>query len=261
MTHRRGKRLIRASLVFISLITAWYAIELFSASVAHLFPPPQAVASALWHLVVTSLLGDLAATFSRILVGFTIALICARWIGLRTGTSARWRDSLEPLFQTLRPVPALALIPVAIVWFGTGELEKYFVIAWAAFFPIWVGTHAAAQDVPRELIWTAQTLGATGNRIRSAVVAPSAAPAVFAATRTGLGLAFAAAVVAEIIGSSEGLGYRIIEGNQAYQYGSMLAAVIAVGLVGALTDWAYTMVFRPERPENRLSERQVTSSK
>ena len=127
-------------------------------------------------------------------------------------------------------------MPLALAWFGIGDVAKISIICWACFFPTWISTHSGGGRVPAELLWTSAVLGARRLRIVLQVVVPWASPYIFVGARTSLGLAFAAAVVAEMSGAASGLGYRILSSHLNFRTDEMLASIVVVGALGALAD-------------------------
>jgi len=207
-----------------------------------LVPLPTAVGRAMGELLVDGTLGsDVRATVRRIATGYLVGASLGLVVGLTTGLSTRLRSVIEPLIQLGRPVPAVALVPLALAWFGIGEVAKASIVAWACFFPIWISTHSSVRRVPLELLWTSAVLGANWRRTIVQVVLPWAAPFIFVGLRTSIGLAFAATVVAEMSGASAGVGYRIIASHLAFRVDDMLASIIVVGALGAVADLAFRM--------------------
>lgn len=207
-----------------------------------LIPSPLEIFAGLKTFATTGvLIPDLLATTKRVARGLLLGIGLGLSLGTATSLSPKLRALVEPVLQLLRPIPAFALVPVAIVLFGVGELAKIFIVAWASFFPSWLSTHSAVSRVPRDVIWTARLLGARRLRTILSVQLRYAAPEILAGLRIALGLGFAATVVAEMSGADFGLGYRVIASHLAFRFDLMLAAILMIGLLGSLLD---TIVFR-----------------
>ena len=146
------------------------------------------------------------------------------------------RTMLNPFMTVLRPIPAIALVPVAIVWFGIGEGSKYFVISYTVFLAVWFNTHHGMEYVPEIYLRASRSLGASKMREFFAVVIPAAAPHIFAGIRLGVALAFLSLVAAELSGASSGIGYRLQESRQYIRTDRMFALLIELGVLGALVD-------------------------
>lgn len=231
-----SKVLVGGSSILMVLLL-WEILGRFQVYDVALLPPPSRVATALVNLSNEGILWtDVGITVSRVLAGFALGGTLGFLAGVVTGLSARLRRVFEPIIQIARPIPAVALVPLAIVWFGIGETQKFFIVSWASFFPLWVNTHSGVGRVPRELLWAAETLGAHGNRIVREVIVPWSLPFVYAGVRIALALAFTAAVVAEMSGASSGLGFRIIASHLVFRVDRMIASILMIGALGALFD-------------------------
>lgn len=239
MPRRSSARVQRVVLAAMSIATFFCVLELAGRAGLYetsLIPLPSSVARAMERLVRGPFPSDLSATTRRIAAGYLVGSTFGVVLGLATGLLPRVRNLLEPLVQLGRPIPAVALVPVALAWLGIGELAKASIVAWACFFPVWINTHSGVRRVPAELLWTSAVLGANRRRTVLQVIVPWASSFIFVGLRTSLGLAFAAVVVAEMSGASSGLGYRIIASHLAFRTDEMLASIIAIGALGALTD-------------------------
>ena len=149
---------------------------------------------------------------------------------------------LGPFLTVLRPIPAIALVPIAIVWFGIGEPSKYFVIAYTVFLAVWLNTHHGMERVPRTFVLASRTLGASRVREFLEVIIPAAAPHIVAGLRTGSALAFLSLVAAELSGASSGIGYRMQEARQYIRTDIMFVGLIELGILGALLDGGFVML-------------------
>lgn len=237
MSQRNGGPRLSGLLLITGLVLVWELFTFGPSATPRIVPSPWAVIVSTYHMAAEgTLIKDFFWTLFRVASGFAIGAWLGTTVGKLTGSRPRLSDFLDPLLQVFRPIPAIALVPLAIVWFGVGELSKLSIIVWACFFPVWINTHAGVRRVPREIVWTARVLGASKARIDREVIARWAAPEMIDGVRIGLGLCFAAAVVAEMQGASVGLGYRIIEGHLAFRFDRMLAATIMVGLFGFAGD-------------------------
>jgi ABC-type nitrate/sulfonate/bicarbonate transport system permease component len=148
------------------------------------------------------------------------------------GSSSIARGLLDPLVELLRPIPPIAMIPLAILWFGIDELSKVLIIAYGAFFPVLLNTMAGFQEVDRTHIRAAQTLGATRARIFRDVVLRSAYPFIIVGARLGMGMAFIVLVAAELIASDAGLGYLINDGRYNFRTEQIFLGMACIGVIG-----------------------------
>lgn len=228
-----GKPLISFGFVLI----IWTTVGLTEWFPESIFPAPWSVWSATLEMVESGVLWrDLSVSLSRAAVGFSIGATLGVGLGLMTGRVALVRTLLHPFLNLLRPIPAIALVPVAIVWFGIGEGSKYFVISYTVFLAVWFNTHHGMQYVPETYLRAAQSLGTSKLREFAQVVVPAAAPHIFAGIRLGVALAFLSLVAAELSGASSGLGYRLQEARQYIRTDRMFSLLIILGILGATVD-------------------------
>jgi ABC-type nitrate/sulfonate/bicarbonate transport system permease component len=143
---------------------------------------------------------------------------------------------LNPLIDALRPIPALAYIPLVIVWVGIGEPSRIIIIALAVFKPCVVNARAGMNEIAQIYVDAARTLGAGTFRVFMTVALPSAVPYIIAGMRTGLSTGFLALVAAELIAASSGLGFMIESAGQYFRTDIVIVGIIAIGVVGALLD-------------------------
>jgi ABC-type nitrate/sulfonate/bicarbonate transport system permease component len=226
----------RAMLALVSLgavLAVWTGLSGLGLVNTVLVPSPQDVArAALTAIRDGSLLTNAAASLSRVLEGFAVAMLIAIPLGVLMGVSRTARGLVDPLIELLRPVPPIAFIPLAILWFGIGEFSKVMIIAYGAFFPIFVNTMAGFRDVDLVHIRAAQTLGAQRYEIFKDVVLPSAFPQMVTGARLGMGMAFIVLVAAELVASSEGLGYLINDARFSFRTDQIFVGMITIGLLG-----------------------------
>jgi len=211
----------------------------------NLFPTPGQVWRAAINLYQDGvLMSDLHISLTRAAIGFSIGASLGILLGLLTARVKIVSIALEPFLNLLRPIPAIALVPVAIVWFGIGEGSKYFVIAYTVFLAVWLNTHAGASEVASTYIRAARSLGASRTREFFEVIVPASAPAIFVGLRLGAALAFLSLVAAELSGASAGIGFRLQDARQFIRTDRMFVGLIQLGILGALLDAAFAYTGR-----------------
>ena len=183
-----------------------------------------------------TLVTDLRDSLWRLIMGLALGGITGVIIGLLTGRKKKIKNILSPIIQILRPLPPVAIIPLVIVWFGIDDGAKIFSIAFAIFFPVWLNTHIGVSRIAREFLWSAKLLTASSLKIFCKVIFPSALPFIIAGVRMSIAIAFVMVFVSELSGASSGLGYRISITSLAYRIDGMIAGLIVLGALGALTD-------------------------
>lgn len=226
-----------AAIGLATFLTVWELSAHLGIYNARLFPPPSAIAQTWWRMALSGeLLTDVAASLRRAAIGFFFAAVAGVSLGLATGSS-RWVNAFAgTIVQVLRPVPAVAMVPFAILWFGLGETSKCFLVFWGAFHSIWINTHLGVRQVDKRLTWAALSLGANRRQLVLRILLPGALGNIVAGMRTGIAIAFICLVAAEMAGAFAGLGYRIEASHLVFRADRMLAALATLGALGAIVD-------------------------
>lgn len=238
---RRKKRLLALLCGAISiavLLTVWQLASVYSAR-AKFIPSPLEVIPAFFQsfakpIGIRKMGGHIAASLLRVLAGFSSSAIVGIVLGLATGRSRLCRAIISPFIEILRPIPGIAWIPISILWFGTGEVSKGFILFIATFTIVAVNTHAGAASVDERLIGAARMLGASKLRVFLTVVLPDCVPQIFAGLQTGLTITWMTVVAAEMIRSEYGVGWVITAGNNSYNMVQVMIGILAIGLIGFL---------------------------
>ena len=176
--------------------------------------------------------------------GFSVAVITGVPLGLLMGWSRRAEALINPIFLLLRPIPALAWIPLAIVWFGIGDTGKIFVIWLTAFVPSVINAFTGVRGVDTVLIAAARTQGASTPQILRHVIIPGAMPLIFTGLRLSLQASWTTLVAAELVGAFFGLGRVLNVAGQDIFPGMILVGMAAVAVCGAVTTWLLGVVER-----------------
>src|SRR5712671_1057901 len=188
---------LRSIAVIAFALVVWEAVCRLAHVSPAILPPPSRVAGKWWEYLVTGELPrDAAATLLRVAVGFLIGGGLALPLGLWMGARDRVYDVFNPLVQLLRPIPPIAYIPLAILWFGLGNPPAFFLIAIGAFFPVLINTVAGVRHVDDIYVRAARSLGAKGKALFFRVILPAAAPQILTGFRVGFGVAFICLIVA-----------------------------------------------------------------
>jgi NitT/TauT family transport system permease protein len=182
------------------------------------------------------LLNDTLASMYRVVVGFLVGAGLALPLGLSMGASRTMYAWLNPLMQVLRPIPPIAYIPLAILWFGLGNAPAIFLIALGAFFPVLVNTIAGVRQVDGIYIRAARNLGVNQRTMFIRVMLPAAVPYILSGVRIGIGTAFIVVIVSEMIAVNNGLGFRILEAREYFWSDKIIAGMISIGLLGLAID-------------------------
>ncbi|MCY1396118.1 putative aliphatic sulfonates transport permease protein SsuC [compost metagenome] len=196
-------------------------------------PTPAAVLDAAWQLAHSSkLLPHLASSLSRVLAGYLAAALLGVLLGLLIGRSKWAEDSLLPPLEVLRPIPAVAWIPLAILMFPSSELSMVFITFTGALFPILLNTVHGVEAVDPRLIASARSLGAGRLAILREVVLPGAAPSIVTGLAIGMGTSWFCLVTAEMISGQFGIGYYTWESYVVQNYADIVVGMLLIGLLG-----------------------------
>ncbi|MFK3740223.1 ABC transporter permease [Massilia sp. TN1-12] len=189
-------------------------------------------------LLSGELLHDALGSLYRVGVGFAVGAALALPLGLAMGTSRVVYAWMNPLVQLLRPIPPIAYIPLAILWFGLGNAPAVFLIALGAFFPVLMNTVAGVRQVDGIYLRAARNLGADGPTMFLRVILPAAVPYILTGMRIGIGTAFIVVIVSEMIAVNNGLGFRILEAREYFWSDKIIAGMATIGLLGLGIDAA-----------------------
>lgn len=168
----------------------------------------------------------------RVVPAFILAALAGIVLGILMGWFGFVNDIFRPLFEIIRPIPPIAWIPISIVWFGIGEGSKWFLIFLSGFIPITLNAIAGARSVDPLIIKCGKMLGASNSQIFKTIVLPYSVPYIFAGLQIGLSASWATVVAAEMIRSSEGVGWVIISSMDTNNVGQCLVGIMAIGIVG-----------------------------
>jgi NitT/TauT family transport system permease protein len=179
---------------------------------------------------------DTLTSLYRVVVGFAIGAGLALPLGLAMGASRVVYAWMNPLVQILRPIPPIAYIPLAILWFGLGNPPAVFLIALGAFFPVLMNTIAGVRQVDGIYLRAARSLGAGRGTMFVRVILPAAVPYILSGVRIGIGTAFIVVIVSEMIAVNNGLGFRILEAREYFWSDKIIAGMITIGMLGLAID-------------------------
>lgn len=241
---RFGDALFPAAAILL-IVAAWWFVVAFGLVVESVLPSPATVAGALMsELESGRLLQNLTASVLRLLTGFGFGAAAGVVMGLLLGRSWKLRSAILPIVEILRPIPPLAWIPVAIIWFGIEEASKVFLIAMAVFFPVVIASFKGAMQVDQAIIRSAQSLDVPRIRMVFWVVLPAAMPDIVTGMRLGWTLGIASLIGAEMIATSSGVGAMMIGAMNAGNSSLVIGGILLIGSFSMLTDHAFNALAR-----------------
>lgn len=228
-----------AAAVFAATGCLWWAASAFGWINAFLLPSPQKVARTLFELAQSGALAKHSlVSLQRVALGYGMAVAIAVPLAVVFAFSTLVRNLLEPLLEFLRQIPPLALMPLLMLWLGIGETQKVGIIILACFFPIFLGVRGGIAQVDAKLIEVGRVCGLSRSDIMRRIVLPSSMPSLVVGLRIGLGYSWRALVGAELIASSAGLGYMIVDAENLARTDIVLAGILVIGVIGLLADLA-----------------------
>ncbi len=231
-----GRRLV-PWLVPLALVAVWQAASSLGWLSTRVLPAPSAVVRAAWELTASGeLWTHVKVSAGRALAGLAIGGGLGLLLGLLTG-SLRWAETLlDSSIQMVRNIPALALIPLVILWFGIDESAKLFLIAVSVFFPVYLNTFHGIRNVDPALIEMGRTYGLTRWQLYRDVVLPGALSSILVGLRFSLGLMWVILIVAETISAQSGIGYLTMNAREFLQTDIVLVGILLYALLGKLAD-------------------------
>ena len=221
----------------VTLIVLWQVASQAGWLSSRILPEPWAVAKAFWALAVSGELWvHLRTSLWRAASGFAIGAGLGLLLGLLTGSFRRAETLLDTTLQMVRNIPALALIPLVILWFGIDETAKLFLLAVGVFFPVYLNTFHGIRSADQGLIEMARSYGLSGWPLYRDVILPAALPSILVGVRFSLGLVWVLLIVAETISAQAGIGYMTMNAREFLQTDVALVGVLLYALLGKLAD-------------------------
>ena len=219
------------------LIAVWQASSQLGWLSSRILPEPWAVAKAFWSLAESGELWvHLRTSLWRAATGFAIGSGLGLALGLLTGSFRSAETLLDTTLQMVRNIPALALIPLVILWFGIDETAKLFLLAVGVFFPVYLNTFHGIRSADQGLIEMARSYGLSGWPLYRDVILPAALPSILVGVRFSLGLVWVLLIVAETISAQAGIGYMTMNAREFLQTDVVLVGILLYALLGKAAD-------------------------
>ncbi|WP_028241280.1 ABC transporter permease [Stutzerimonas azotifigens] len=227
----------------------WWAWTALGLADPMFMPSPGAVLERIGRWWTSEgLLQDIGISVYRVMAGFALSALLALPLGLYIGTYRPVQALLEPLTDFIRYMPAVAFIPLVMLWVGIDEGAKILIIFIGTFFQMVLMVAEDVRRVPMAQIEAAQTMGATRAEIVRLVILPSSRPALLDTLRITCGWAWTYLVVAELVAANSGLGYAILKAQRYMHTDKIFAGILLIGLIGLLTDQAFRWLSRRAFP-------------
>lgn len=238
---KREKRGLRYWALYLALpilvLIVWELADLFGIIKPYTMPSPMGIVKVIIEYVKNGVLfTSIWVSFARVLEGFLLALACAFVLGMAASLFPKVEIFTDLVVQILRPIPPIAWIPLAILWFGIGEGSKIYIIFLGAFFPIFVNIVDGVKSIDRKYYELAEVYEIPKIKMIRQIIIPGALPSIMTGIRLGLGNAWVCVVAAEMIGATKGVGYMLSNGRSLSRPDIVVLGMLIVGIVGKLMD-------------------------
>jgi NitT/TauT family transport system permease protein/taurine transport system permease protein len=227
--------LLTIASIVVAFLT-WQAMSTFIFNPFLIPPPVEVIRTAIPMLLSGEIIADVSISMVRVLVGFTVGSLAAIVLGVLLGRLRLLHDLLDPIIELLRYLSPTAMIPIAVIWFGIGELSKYFLIFWGTFFIVLINTIAGVWRAPIARQRAAECLGANQTQIFVLVVIPSAAPYIVTGMRVAMASSFMSIIPAEILAADSGIGYLLQKSSMLLQTNRIFVALLTICVLGFIVD-------------------------
>jgi ABC-type nitrate/sulfonate/bicarbonate transport system permease component len=241
----RRRRLIRGAIGIAAVLLLWQAMAV-AYNLQQILPPPLTVARTIFDTLTLNyqqrwlygpnIYQHLAASLVRAVSGFAIASALAIPLGLLVGRLRAVREFVDPVIRSLYPIPGIAWIPLAILWFGLGNTTVIFVVVIAEFFPLYFNTETGARNINPTLVDAARCFGARRFTLFRRVILPASFPYIITGMRIALGGAWRMIVAGEMLASETGIGSVLMESRFQFRANDLMMAMILISVVGFATE-------------------------
>jgi len=246
------KVLFRKILIFIVAIILWQITIVFLHN-GHIIPTPGEVARAIYSSAISGeIFVHIALSLKRVIVGFSIAAFFGIGLALVAGYYKEVGVFFKPLIEFLRPIPPIAWIPIAILFFGLGDRSAYFIVFMGAFFPIFTNSFFGASSLPVIYQNVARSFEIKKIIFVKDILFKFSLPYIFTGLKIGMGMAWMSVIAAELIGAQSGLGYFIQLNRLLLRTDNVVAGMVLIGIVGYLLNWFLSTAEKMIIPWNNI---------
>lgn len=226
-------KILKKILPFLALILLWQLVSWLGLLNADIVPGPAAVFKSFLKMLYSGdLLLDIFYSVKRVFIGFIFAAVFGVTLGVLLSYFKRASFIFTPIFELLRPIPPIAWIPIAILWFGLGDKPAYFIVFVGSFFPIFINSFWGIRETKTIHLNVARNFGASSLILFTDVLLPCSLPRILHGLRIGLGLAWTSVISAELVGAQSGLGYMIQLNRIMLKTSNIIAGMVVIGMIG-----------------------------
>lgn len=229
----------------VALLVLWSALSWSGTVNELLLPSPLAVVRAgIDEATSGVLVANVLISVKRVLAGYALAVVVGVALGLFVGWNERAYKALNPAIEALRPIPPIAWVPLAILWFGLTDRAAYYIVFIGPVFPIFVTTAAAVRATGRHYVNAAQCLGADEWALLTKIILPGAMPEIFTALRVGIAVAWTCVVAAELVAAQSGLGYQMWQSRELFKSADVIFGMLMIGALGFASNYLVLLIER-----------------
>jgi ABC-type nitrate/sulfonate/bicarbonate transport system permease component len=230
------RAIVFGTLSLLLSILVWQVMSTFVFNPFLIPPPLEVVRAAVPMIANGEIFSDVAISMTRIMVGFVTGSFAGIVIGVLLGRIRILNDLFDPIIELMRYLSPTAMIPIAVIWFGIGEMSKYFLIFWGTFFIVLINTVAGVWRAPVTRQRAAECLGANQIQIFALVVIPSAVPYIVTGMRVAMASSFMSIIPAEILAADSGIGYLLQKSSMLLQTNRIFVALMTICILGFVVD-------------------------
>lgn len=228
-----------------AMLTVWEVMTRLGVIDPVILVPPTRVLQIFWRQLADGTLPiDLLLSTYRVLIGFLISAVAAITLGVVLGMSRVAQAMFDPILSIIRPLPSLAWIPLAIMWFGIGEKEKYAIVFMGTFAPLLVLVIDAVERVDVLYVKAARNLGASHAQVIKEVILPGALPSIMSGLKLALAISWACIISAEMVGATSGLGFLIWVGKDYGDIGRVIVGMLVISATVVVIDALFAALNR-----------------
>lgn len=242
---RNNKQVFNGLIGFVLFLFIWILLTSTGLIKPFFLPSPLSIVNATIKLFLEfNLFSDILISVYRIIISFLLVVIVTVPLGVLIGANRRLESFFLPLSTFLRYIPPSAFIPISIIWFGVGEVEKLFILFISGAPYMFFLTFDSVRNTKKELIEAGYTLGASKKQIYSKIIFPSSLPSIWDAMRLIISTLWTFIIVAEIIAATSGLGHVIIQSQRFLQTANVISIIIIIGILGLITDYLFKLSYK-----------------
>ncbi len=241
MSSKKTKKTLGNIILYLALpiilIIIWQSYDLAGKLTSYTMPSISAIINTTVEYIANGqLFENIGISFLRVIEGFLLALALAFVIGISVSIFPKFDTFTDLVIQILRPIPPIAWIPLAILWFGIGQGSKIFIIFLGGFFPIFVNTVEGVKNIDTKYFELAKVYEIPKLKLINKIIIPGAMPSIMTGIRLGLGNAWVCVVAAEMIGATSGVGFMLSDGRSMSRPDIVILGMLIVGIVGKIMD-------------------------